>query len=95
MNSELGVMQRWISPICLILCLALLVTAFGLLAMDAPEPDVQLHRARAMGDEAYRNVLEKELERRIWIRRALIGGLFVAALVLGGCAFAAVSGSDH
>ena len=88
-------MQRFLSPVCLILCLALLVTAFGLLAVDAPEPNIQLHRARAIGDEPYREVLEKELETRIWIRRGLIGGLFVAALVLGAFAFASVAGSDH
>ncbi len=50
-------MQRFLSPICLILCLAMLVTAFALLATDAPEPNVQLHRARVTGDEAYRRGL--------------------------------------
>jgi hypothetical protein len=88
-------MQRFLSPLCLFLCLALLVTAFALLATDAPEPNVQLHRATAMGDEAYRQVLEKDLARRIWMRRALIGTLFVAALALGIGAFLSVAGSQR
>ena len=88
-------MQRFLSPICLVLCLALLVTAFALLATDAPEPNVALHRARAMGDEAFREVLERDLTRRIWLRRALIGALFAGAAVLGVGAFLTVSGSER
>jgi len=72
-------MQRFLAPLCLVLCLALLVTAFALLATDAPEPNVALHRARAMGDEAYEEVLQRDLTHRIWLRRGLIGALFVAA----------------
>jgi hypothetical protein len=83
-------MQRFLSPICLVLCLALLVTAFALLAIDAPEPNVDLHRARVMDDEAYRDVLERDLARRIWSRRALIGTLFAGAAALGVGAFGAV-----
>jgi hypothetical protein len=85
-------MQRFLSPICLVLCLALLVTAFALLATDAPEPNVALHRARAMGDEAMSEVLERDLLRRIWLRRALIGTLFAGAFALGVGAFLAVRG---
>jgi hypothetical protein len=88
-------MQRFLSPICLVLCLALLVTAFALLATDAPEPNVALHRARVMGDEAFREVLERDLTRRIWLRRALIGALFVGAAALGVEAFLTVSGAER
>jgi hypothetical protein len=88
-------MHRFLAPLCLVLCLALLVTAFALLATDAPEPNVALHRARAMGDEAFSEVLERDLTRRIWLRRALISGLFVGAGALGVAAFLTVSGSDH
>ena len=42
-------MQRLLAPTCLVLCLALLVTAFAVLATDAPEPNVQLHGAIASG----------------------------------------------
>jgi hypothetical protein len=86
-------MQRFLPPICLVLCLALLVTAFALLASDAPEPNVALHRARVMGDEAYRDVLERDLTRRIWLRRAMIGTLFTGAAALGVGAFLAVGSS--
>jgi hypothetical protein len=86
-------MQRLLAPVCLVLCLALLVTAFALLATDAPEPNVALHRARAMGDEAFSEVLERDLARRVWMRRALIATLFIGAAALGVGAFLTVSGS--
>ncbi len=86
-------MQRFLSPACLILCLALLVTAFALLATDAPEPNMQLHGARVRGDEAYQEVLERDLQQRIWVRRGVIGALFVAALASGVAGFSSVAGS--
>jgi hypothetical protein len=76
-------MQQLLPPVCLVLSLALLVTGFALLAIDAPEPNVDLHRARVTRDEAYEEVLERDLTRRIWTRRILIGTLFVAAALLG------------
>jgi|MudIll2142460700_1097286.scaffolds.fasta_scaffold1437587_1 uncharacterized protein (UPF0254 family) len=88
-------MHRFLAPVCLVLCLALLVTAFALLAIDAPEPNVALHQARTLGDEAMTEVLERDLARRIWLRRALIGALFVGAAGLGVGAFLTVSGSDR
>ncbi len=80
-------MQRLLSPLCLVLCLALLVTAFALLATDSPEPSVQLHRATVEGDKAYQEVLERDLQRQIWVRRGMIGALFVGAFALGVGAF--------
>ena len=88
-------MPRLLSPICLILCLALLVMAFALLATDAPEPNVQLHGARARGDEAFEQVLERDLQRRIWFRRAVIGSLFAAAIVSGVAGFRALGRTGH
>ena len=87
-------MQRCISPICLVLCLAMLVTAFALLSTGAPEPSIDLHRARVMDDEAFTEVLEKDLTKQIWLRRGLITSLFVLAFALGIGAFLSVSGSD-
>jgi len=86
-------MQHIITPVCLVLCLALLVTGFALLAIDAPQVDMRLHRARLSGDTTYRDMLEADLEKRIWMRRALIGGLFLAAVALGVAAFYGSSGT--
>ncbi len=86
-------MQRFLSPFFLVLCLALLVTAFALLATDAPEPNILLHGARASGDDAYEEVLERDLNRRVWVRRGTIAALFVAAFVSGVSGFRTVGGS--
>lgn len=86
-------MQHFITPVCLVLCLALLITGFALLAIDAPQVDMRLHRARLSGDTTYRDLLEEDLKKRIWMRRALIGGLFLAAAALGAAAFFGPSGS--
>ncbi|MFW6170611.1 MAG: hypothetical protein ACODAD_08985 [Planctomycetota bacterium] len=86
-------MQNFLSPLCLVLCLALLVTAFAVLATDAPEPSVQLHAARVEGDEAYEEVLEENLQHRIWLRRGLIAVLFFAAVASGVAGFYTIGGS--
>ena len=86
-------MQQLITPVCLVLCLALLVTGFALLAIDPPQVSMQLHRARLSGDTEYRDMLEADLNRRIWMRRALIAGLFVGAFALGAAAFLGNSGA--
>ncbi|MFO7901815.1 MAG: hypothetical protein R6U98_04080 [Pirellulaceae bacterium] len=86
-------MQRFLSPLCLVLCLALLVTAFAVLATDAPEPNVQLHAARVEGDEAYEEVLEEELRHRAWLRQGLIATLFLAAVASGVAGFYTLGGS--
>ena len=88
-------MQRFLPPLCLVLCLALLVTAFALLATEGPEPNVALHRCVRDGRRGFREVLERDLTRRIWLRRALIGALFAGAAALGVGAFLTVGGSDR
>ena len=50
-----------LSPICLAIALVMLVTAFAILVTDAPDVSVQLHQARASGDE----LVEEALERAI------------------------------
>ncbi len=84
-------MERFATPICLILCLGMLVAAFGLLAIDAPEPSVELHRARIEGDDAFSQVLERDLTRQIWLRRGVITALFAAAGILGVTAYRSLS----
>ena len=80
-------MKGLLPPLCLVLCLAMLITAFALLATDAPEEGIELHRARFLRDDGQTDLLEKDLKRRIWLRRVLIGSLFVAAVGFGAGAF--------
>ena len=87
-------MNGLIAPVCLVLCLALLVTGFALLAIDPPQPSMALHQARINGDDATRKLLEADLKRQIWLRRALIAALFGAAVFLGVSGFWAVRGSE-
>ena len=87
-------MKRLVTPLCLVMCLALLITAFAMLSMEGPQASIDLHRARVDGDERYRDVLEDDLQYRIWLRRGLIAALFLAAGALGVSAFFTVAGSD-
>ena len=87
-------MQRFLSPVFLVLCLALLVTAFAILATDPPQPNVQLHAARTRGDDAYEEVLERDLQRRVWLRRGLVTALFLSALASGIAGFYVIGGSQ-
>ena len=80
-------MHRILPPLCLLLALAMAVVGFALWAVDPPEANVELHRARASGDEQYREVLEAELRRRQWTRNLLLGCLFVGSGVFAVTAF--------
>lgn len=71
-------MKRLISPLCLLLALAMLIMAITLLAVGAPEASVELHAARAQGDETFLDVWEADLVRR---QRWHFG--LVAALLMG------------
>lgn len=83
----MALMQRLIPPLCLLLALAMAVAAFALWAVEAPEAGIELHRARVSGDEPYRQVLEAQLKRRRWARKALLGGLFVGSGLMIVAAF--------
>ena len=80
-------MDRYLPPLCLFLALVLLVAGFALLAMGGPEAGIELHRARVDGEDEYQEVLERQLKRRQWSHRALVGGLFAAALLSAVAAF--------
>ena len=69
-------MQKLISPLCLLLALAMLIAGFAIWAIEPPQPNMELHRARVAGDEAYTEVLEEQLEGRRWSRKVLLIGLF-------------------
>ncbi len=86
-------MNRLLPPLCLLLALASLISAFTLLATDAPEPSMKLHQARVEGDEDYRKVLEEDLEKRRVFRTILITGLFVSTGLFTVAAFLTMSRS--
>ena len=77
-------MQKLLPPICLLLALAMFVAGFAVLAFGTPDAAVELHRARAGGNEAFADVLEHDLAsrqigRRVLIRLLLAGGVLMAA----------------
>ena len=63
-------------PVCFVLALAAIISAFALLAVGLPEPNIELHRARLGEDEEYRELMEEDLRRRKRQRVVLISTLF-------------------
>lgn len=80
-------MTKLISPICLTLALFMAVIGFGLCAWGIPEAPIELHAARAAGDEATSNRLEDHWHGQQWQRRVLIGGLFTGSAVMFAMAY--------
>jgi len=58
------------------LALALLIAGFAVWAVEPPQPNMELHRARVTGDEAYSEVLEAQLAGKRRSRWILLAGLF-------------------
>ena len=83
-------MREIVPPLCLVLSLLLFIAAFAVLAIESPQPGVELHRARVENDEQYRDLLEQQLERRRLQRKVLIGSLFGMAVILAAAAFSAM-----
>jgi hypothetical protein len=81
-------MDRFVPPLCFLLALAMLISGFALWAVDAPEADVRLHRARLSGDPQLRDKLEADLRRHQRTRNVLLACLFVGSGVLTVTAFA-------
>jgi len=86
-------MNRLIPPLCLILALAMAITAFALLAVGPPEPSVDLHRVTAEGDEASRDALQADLRRARFERKLLLGCLFAGGVVMIVMAFMTMQSS--
>ncbi len=75
-------MNAVLPPVCLILALAMLVAGFGLLAVEPPQPTVEMHRARAAGDEQYYEAFEVQLHRRQLHRKVLLACLFTGSGIM-------------
>ena len=79
-------MREILPPVCFLLAFALLVTGFALLAIGPPEESVELHRARAAGDDQFTEQLEADFENQQRTRLVLLGSTFagsVAMVVVG------------
>ncbi len=83
-------MNQVVPPLCLVLSLLLFVAAFAVLAIESPQPGIELHRARVEDDEQYRDLLEQQLHRRRLQRKVLIGSLFGLAAIVAAVAFTAM-----
>jgi uncharacterized membrane protein HdeD (DUF308 family) len=87
---ELSTVTKVVPPLCLILGLIAFVAGFALLAVERPQPSIELHQARVQGDEEYRELLEDELQqRRLW-RNVLIGALFTCGVLFAAAGFLAM-----
>jgi len=80
-------MSKIVPPVCLVLSMLLFIAAFAILAIESPQPGINLHRARVENDEQYRDLLEHQLEQRRLQRKILIGSLFGMAVIVGATAF--------
>lgn len=87
--------SRLLPPLCLLLALAMLIVGFTLIAMGGPEDSVQLHQARAQGDELSTETLEADLRRRRLERYTLIGLLLLGSGLMTITAFRSMRGSSQ
>ena len=83
-------MNAIVPPLCLVLSLLLFIGAFAVLAVESPQPGIELHRARVEDDEQYRDLLEQQLDRRRLQRKVLIGSLFGMAVIMAVAGFVAM-----
>lgn len=83
-------------PFCLFMAIAMAVVAFSMLAFGSPEASIDLHQARASGDEMSTTSLEADLASRQVKRTTMIVLLFVGSGVMTGVAFSSIKGpSDN
>lgn len=83
-------MKEIIPPFCLVLTVLLLIGGFATLAVEAPQPSIELHRARLGDDDQYRDLLEQRLEHQRLQRKVLVGSLFGLAVVMGALGYLAM-----
>ena len=75
-------MHEVVPPLCFLLAFTLFVTGFSLIAIGFPDASVELHQARASGDEMFTETLEADLQKRRFthgtlITLSLVGSVFV------------------
>ena len=88
-------MSRLLPPTCLLLALLLLIAGFAILAIEKPQPSVELHRVTAAGDEKRREVLEDQLDQQKMKRTGLTVSVFGLAIVLGAVGFISMTPRDR
>ena len=84
--------SKMVSPLCLALSLLMLILAFALVFTEAPGESVQLHSARAEGDELVESALSNQLAFRLWFRRLLLAALFCFSIFMAILAFVTQGG---
>lgn len=87
-------MTRFLSPLCLLLALAMLIAGFALWSVEGPQAGIELHRARVTGDEDYSEVLETKLQQRQAARTALLFCLFGGSAAMTLAAFATLGRTE-
>ena len=80
-------MSKLIPPLCLILALLSVITAFALVMTGTPEVGIELHQARVGDDDKYRLLLEEQLEDQRRQRHYLIAALSTSGVLLTTVAF--------
>ena len=87
-------MNRFLSPLCLLLAIAMLIAGFTLWSVEAPEAGIELHRARVVGDDDFTEVMEAKLQQRRSARLALLFCLFGGSVAMTLAAFATLGRSQ-
>lgn len=82
-------------PLCLLMALAMAVVGFSMLAFGAPDASVDLHQARAVGDELATDTLEADLEQRQTQRVVMIVSLFVGSGIMTIVAFGSMKSTPQ
>lgn len=87
-------MARFLSPLCLLLALAMVIAGFALWSVDAPEAGIELHRARVVGDDDSTEAMEAKLAKRQTARKTLLVCLFGGSAAMTLAAFATLGRSQ-
>lgn len=81
-----------LSPACLLIALLMLIAGFAMVAVDPPTESVQLHAARASGDELTVDAWNQRLLSQIWFRRLLMAALFCGSILMALLSFMTMRG---